>query len=341
MRTHGFVCANSNRSGSAPEHLVTRPRVFGMVRGEHEQPDVFTSLAAIDPEHRSVGLAGAAVLGFGATYLIAVRTARGQFLDLLALSGQRVQVRPLVESAKTFLGTISVGFVFVTLVGVLVVGVVRRQLRASVIVGGMVVGAVVSAELLKRELLHRPILVPYSDADVAINTLPSGHSTVAMCVAVVVVLLAPKRWQFLAGIVATPYAVGIGIATVVAHWHRPSDVVAAWFVVAFWTFMALAALRTTGCIEVDKGALWGRLIRPGMFALVGVATIVLAITTLVSFTVNFPAVPAGQHTAALRSVFAFGFSLASIAAVGAAFVGALLWMLRDLRFVAADLGVGR
>lgn len=44
---------------------------------------------------------------------------------------------------------------------------------------------------------------------------------------------------------------------------------------------------------------------------------------------EFPQLPVSQQRSAFKSAFAFGFSLASIAAVAATFIGTRLWVLRD------------
>ena len=274
-------------------------------------------------------LSGLAIVGFVATYLVAVRTVRGQFLDLLALSGQRVEPEPVVKSAGTLLGTISIASVAIGFVVVLTAGLLRKRRRVGVIIAGVMFGALASAELLKHVVLARPRLARLSATDIPVNTLPSGHSTTALCVVVALLLLVPKRFQFTAAVLGTPYAVGVGIASVVAHWHRPSDVVAAWFLVAAWTFFGLLLLRLTGSVDADEAASWGRLVGPGLVALVVLATLVLMVTTVIGLTSHLPQVPVGQQGSALKSAFAFGFSLASIAAVASTFIGTLLWVLRD------------
>jgi membrane-associated phospholipid phosphatase len=283
------------------------------------------------PAVRCVVLGGTALVSFVATYVVAVRTVRGQFLDLLALSGQQVEPQHLVQSANTVLGTISIASVAAVLIGVIAVSVLRKRRRVGFVTVGIVVGSVGTAELLKRVVLSRPYLARASPSDLSLNTLPSGHSTIAMCVAVALILVVPKRSQFAAAVIGTPYAVGIGIATVVAHWHRPSDVVAAWFLVGVFTFFGLVVLRRLGALEADESAPWGTLIGPGLFILVSTATLVLIGTTVFGLTRHLPRVPIAQQRAVFRSALAFGFSLASIAAVACTFVGALLWVLRDSR----------
>ena len=278
---------------------------------------------------RSAVLSLLSFIGLGATYMVAVRTVRGQFLDLLAISGQKVEPEPIKKSASTLLGTISIASVAAVFVCVVAAGVVRKRRRVGVVVAGIMFGAVATTELLKHVILTRPKLVQLSASDASVNTLPSGHSTTAMCVTVALILLVPKRLQFVAAVIGAPYAVGIGIATVIAHWHRPSDVVAAWFVVAAWTFLGLMVLRIIGSVASDAEASWGQLIGPGLVALVVLATAVLLVTTVIGLTAHLPRIPASEHRAAFKSAFAFGFSLASIAATAATFLGTLLWVLRD------------
>ena len=59
------------------------------------------------------------------------------------------------------------------------------------------------------------------------NSLPSGHSTVAMSLSLAAILVAPsgaRRWL-------VPFAAFgatfVGAGTIVGHWHRPADVWAA------------------------------------------------------------------------------------------------------------------
>ena len=69
-----------------------------------------------------------------------------------------------------------------------------------------------------------------------------GHSTVAMALAVALVLVVSENsrpWAALGGLI---YATAVGAGTVTAGWHRPSDVIGAYLVVTMWTGVTVAVL---------------------------------------------------------------------------------------------------
>ena len=286
--------------------------------------------AARSTARTSVAFAIVAMVGFVTTYRIAVHTARGQALDLTALRGEAVQPRPIRRIASGLLGTISSASLVGVMVVLVVIAVLRGRFRLAVVVGTVVTCSVVSAEILKHTL-SRPLLATIGFDYVPVNTLPSGHSTVALSVVVAAILVAPRRHQALVALVGAPYAVGVGIATVAAHWHRPSDVVAAAFVVAAWTFVGLVVLDRIAVVRPATPAAWGRFIAPVLVLLLVAAVGVLAATTLLGLSLAAPQADATLQPGTLRSAAAFGFSTACIAAIELSFIGALLWMLRTTR----------
>ncbi len=88
---------------------------------------------------------------------------------------------------------------------------------------------------------------------IAGNSLPSGHATVTASVAVALVLVLPAAVRGIAALAGAGVTTVVGVATVSADWHRPSDVVAALLVVGAWAAVAGAAL-----------ALWRRYGRDGV-----------------------------------------------------------------------------
>ena len=272
-----------------------------------------------------------ALLALVATYLVAVRTSRGQSLDLTAMRGRAVQSRRLIGAAGGLLGTVSVaslGLVMLVLTGV---AIVRRRPRVALVAAVVVGGSIVTTELLKYVVLARPALMVLANGEDPANTLPSGHSTIAMAVVIAMILVLPRRAQGMAALVGAPYAVGIGLATVLAGWHRPSDVVAAAFVVAAWTFAGILALGRVGAMWPERRSPWERVIVPGIVVLMLGTVAVLAATTLIGLTVNFHRVSDYGRRGALRPAVAFGFSAASIVAVAMTVIGSVLWVLRDVR----------
>lgn len=211
-------------------------------------------------EPRRSGAAGMAWLaaafgaGFAATYWFFVRTAVGQRLDNAALVGRSVVPEEFVADAWSILDTISVTSLAVAAAAVGAVALVRRRPWLAAGAAMIVLGSNLITQVLKRVVLARPELV--EGGVKAYNTLPSGHATVAMSVAAAVVLVVPYRHRALAGGMAVVYVTAVGVATVTAGWHRPSDVIAAWFVVGAWTALVsaeLIVLRGTGVGEGRSG----------------------------------------------------------------------------------------
>lgn len=71
---------------------------------------------------------------------------------------------------------------------------------------------------------------------------PSGHATAAMTLALCAVLVAPRSLRWLAVLVGGGFAIAVGYAILVLHWHYPSDVLAGYLVAGMWTALAAAAL---------------------------------------------------------------------------------------------------
>ncbi|WP_422770433.1 phosphatase PAP2 family protein [Plantactinospora sp. WMMC1484] len=172
------------------------------------------------------GLGG--LLGFVLTAVGFVGTAAGQSLDGRLLpraerGGGYEQPTDLVGPAKAVLACFGDLRLLGLLVGaILLLGVLNRRPWAG-LAGVLLVGAaVVAASAAKQAIIRPDLAVPTSTTH---NSFPSGHVTAAMALllATLLVLPAPARWW-----VALPGAVGVcavGAATMIAGWHRFSDVV--------------------------------------------------------------------------------------------------------------------
>lgn len=164
----------------------------------------------------------AAVIG---SYVVAVLDPTGRALDDavldmatgLGLRGEGLGVLELV-------GIPSVALAVVVLAGL---ALARGRGDRALTVVALVVGAQVVTQLLKAGLV-RP-----DSADG--NSLPSGHVTLVASLGVALVLVVPRLLRPLAGLAALAVTGLAGVATIVAGWHRPSDVVAALGVVAATT----------------------------------------------------------------------------------------------------------
>lgn len=190
---------------------------------------------------RAVGLllsalAAAAVVG---VWWFFVTTPGGQRIDEIAFLGSRIGRSRLDGGARTVLDVVSVPFLVLVLVVAAAVALLRRRLSLAVAVAAVVGGANVTTQLLKYGIFSRPAL---GISEVDLNSLPSGHTTVAASVAGAALVVTPPRWRWLAVLLGAVYAGGTGVATMVGGWHRGSDVVAAVLVVAAWVFLALAVV---------------------------------------------------------------------------------------------------
>lgn len=231
----------------------------------------------------AVGVTAAVVLV--GLYLVAVRTPWGQRLDGAALSG-RIFSRPRVrEVTHGILRTISVTSLALLGGAVVTIALVRNRTGRALAAVAVIAGANVTTQVLKRVVLSRPDLV--SGPLGTRPTFPSGHSTVAMSLAVALVVVVGRRHRVAAALAGTAYAVAVGGATLTAGWHRPSDVMGAYLVVLVWGSLATAFL-------VPDPTRSGRARRPGppdsdeavpVLAVLGVVLLGLAFAGAVAFAV--------------------------------------------------------
>jgi membrane-associated phospholipid phosphatase len=188
------------------------------------------------------------LLAFALTAVGFVWTAAGQRLDggLLPRAergGGYEQPTNLVEPAKNVLFWFGDPVVLgLLLVGVLVLGALARRPWAGVMGVALVCATAVVASVAKQVILRPDFAVATSTTH---NSFPSGHVSVAMAVllAVLLVLPAPARWWF-----AVPGAVGVSVvaaATMIAGWHRFSDVCGGVLLVAVLFCLAAAPLART------------------------------------------------------------------------------------------------
>jgi membrane-associated phospholipid phosphatase len=205
-----------------------------------------------------------------------VGTARGQLLDTAALEGDPVGPTDIGDlHVDGLVGTVldATAVLSLAAAGVLIGMIALRQGRVALaaVAALLIVGANVTTQLLKA-LTARPDLGIEVVRLVAGNSLPSGHTTVAASVAVALVLVVPPSRRSLATLVGAGYAALVGVATVLAGWHRPSDAVAALLVVGAWA--AVACLLPA---VADRRHPGGPAPRAHRFALAGLVLVGLAL----------------------------------------------------------------
>jgi membrane-associated phospholipid phosphatase len=228
-------------------------------------------VTSADPKSgvRAFAVAVASSLALAGLYLVFVRTPEGQRVDQSALNhlGWSTTAR---DSVSTVLDIITIGGMALVLAGCVAVALARR--RWSLAVGAVVLVGVsnVATQVLKHQILTRP---DFGNAD--LNSFPSGHTTVAASMAMAALLVVPRNLRWLVA-VAGSVSVGItGVGTVVAGWHRPSDVVAA-LLVTLAVGSAVVGVLTIGR-GTDPGAPPARRTLAVVAALPAAAAVLLAL----------------------------------------------------------------
>jgi hypothetical protein len=220
------------------------------------------------------------------------------------------------------LDVVSVTALALATVTVGAVAYLRRRPILALLTMLLVVGSNVTTQVLKHVVLTRPLLDP---ADrLPFNTLPSGHTTVALSVGVAFALVAPARLRVLAAVLGAAYGGTTGVATMSAGWHRPSDAVSACLVVGAWTAVV--------------GAIAVRLRHPGerprdeLYVLARTTFVVLAVGLLLAGGLALVATVHSVHAAAAsrpRLFLAYVGGACSVAGAALAVMAGLLVVARQ------------
>jgi membrane-associated phospholipid phosphatase len=216
-----------------------------------------------------------------AVYLLAVWTAPGQrFEDGVLRAADRVVGSTEEVRALDTLASVSVPALLLATVAVAGVGIARRRTFLGLLAAGAMAAAVVTTEVIQR-IGYRPILLDsgYRRED---QSFPSGHTTVAMAVMCGLVLVIPYRFRGLAVLGAVLYAGSVGVATVTASWHRPSDTIGAGLIVVAYACVAVAVLARSGRVRGGvPGTLAQRVARSVLAgAVAGVAILALVLAAV-------------------------------------------------------------
>lgn len=265
--------------------------------------------------------AAACLLGLAVLYLLAVRTGFGQHLDDDALLGR--SLNPRVQHASSrLLRSIDVSSLVALGGTIVLLAITRARIRLAVGAAALIVGATATAEGLKH-VLARPELT--GPDRLPVPSFPSGHTTVAASLALGLVIVLPARWRAPAAVLGLAYAAAVGVATVTAGWHRPSDVVGGFLITVAWAAVVCAALEAWAPPAPPRQA---RAVRRGVR--VTVAFLALATVLLAGFGLAAARMVESFNDRNLRTLpvgASYVGSVAAIAATGAAlvalFVGAL------------------
>jgi membrane-associated phospholipid phosphatase len=230
----------------------------------------------------------ACVAGFIATFYFFVRTTTGQYIDESALVEAVTLNGPAERATTKFLDWLPVISLAIAAVVVLFVTVARRRWKAAGIAVAACAAANLATQLLKDSFPDRPFRGVQT---IDLNSLPSGHTTLAASAAAAVFLVVSPRWRPMAGFLGGTFAVAAGVATLINQWHRPADVVAAFLVVGAVMLPAgWLVLRTGNSWNVQDGRgehlassrLWLLL-----SALAGLASAAVAVYSLIKIAPGF------------------------------------------------------
>ncbi len=136
-----------------------------------------------------------------------------------------------------WLGVVSVGTIALAVLGLVVVAVSRRRYEAAAAAVALVLGANLTTQLLKRAIEREDFGM------LTVASFPSGHATVIGSVSLAALLVSPGSVRTVVSALATGAITVTAAATLVASWHRPSDVLGAILVSLMWG-SALVALWT-------------------------------------------------------------------------------------------------
>ena len=188
------------------------------------------------------GAAAGGVAALAALDWAAVHTVPGRLVDGRSLRGALLTESRAASLLERVLDLISVTALLCAVCGILLVALVRQRREAGLAALAVLAGANVTTQVLKQWLLVRPDLGLDERTPATLNSLPSGHVTVALSVVVAVVLVAPARARSAAAAVGLGFTTAVTMAVMSSGWHRASDAVAACLVVGVWAALVLLVL---------------------------------------------------------------------------------------------------
>jgi membrane-associated phospholipid phosphatase len=191
-----------------------------------------------------------AVLACALVYVVALGTRWGLRADAKALPGwtggidwERAHV-----AARRAVHTIHVATIVAGALAAAVVALVRRRRDLAAVAVTTLAGANLTTFVLKPLLARTDPLG--GEASRALDaSFPSGHATAAMALALVAVIVAPRRWRPWVAVVAAGYAACVGVGLVVVFAHYPSDVVGGYLVAGAWA----TAMAAIGLARRERG----------------------------------------------------------------------------------------
>jgi membrane-associated phospholipid phosphatase len=228
-----------------------------------------------------LALAAFCLLAFAVAYLVFVQTELGARGDEAAFAGRGAATVRGTQFAQNLLTSISAGTLLLAVGAIVVQGLVRGRWTLALVAATVIAGSVLCAEVLKHFILERPELV-FSPIDQ--NSFPSGHTTVAYSLGVAATIVAPASFRDRVAFVAIAYGGAVGVATVAAGWHRPSDVLGSYLVTIAIASLTVAAALTLNRRDFQRSpfsgpdaSMWTRWLGIGGAMLVGAYIVAVAV----------------------------------------------------------------
>jgi hypothetical protein len=196
-----------------------------------------TMMTRRDSAPAAVAAAAGGALTLVVLVWVALGSQRGQDWDESAMNtvtgGRDTQLTVL-----SVLGYVSIGAIVAVVAGCVVVALLRGRLALAAAAVVVVAGSNITTQVLKHTILQRPDLGLGT-----LNSLPSGHTTVVASAVGAALLVAPAMSRPVIAVAGGFATTLTGASTVVAGWHRPSDVIAALAVSLVWTAGVAVFLR--------------------------------------------------------------------------------------------------
>jgi membrane-associated phospholipid phosphatase len=189
----------------------------------------------------------------GVVYVVAVRTAWGQYIDQRAY-------RTLLGTGETAdlphvvgLGSIT-DYRLWTVAAALVIGLgllAGRRWSLPVLLALPIAG-ILASQFLRDEVFLRPDFV--GDGWL-VNTFPSGHAAAAAGCVAAIVRAAPRRLAPVLAVLGAGWLTLVGQDLMVWGWHRPSDLIGSILVAAAVVHL-VPATRGSGADHGSRTAMW-------------------------------------------------------------------------------------
>ena len=184
-------------------------------------------------------------------------TSYGQVIDTILMEGMMRSARQYAGFSTLITGLVSVPVLVGIGVLVAIVAAARRRATLAGRALGAVVGANVTTQILKDYVLTRPSLGVTTGV---VNSLPSGHATVAVTLSLALIVVAPQWFRGPSAWIGWAWTSLMSVSVMMEGWHRPSDVITAALIAGAWA-LALSPIerRPRHGAKVQRVMVWASL----------------------------------------------------------------------------------